>query len=64
MKYKQYTIYYDPPPIPLRSCDWHFVHDDYDGGPEHSGDNPTDDRCGDGPTKEDCMRQIDELEES
>ena len=64
MIYKGYKIYYDPPPIPVRTHDWRFVHEDYDGGPEYSYGNPTDDRCGAGPTKEDCMRQIDELEDS
>lgn len=30
-KYGKWLIYYDPPPIPTRNCDYHFTHDDYDG---------------------------------
>lgn len=26
-----WRIYLDPPPIGTRSCDWHYIHDDYDG---------------------------------
>lgn len=36
-RYGPWTIYFDPPPIPTRSCDWHCIHDDYDAsyeGPE------------------------------
>lgn len=29
--YRNFMIYYDPPPIPIRTCDWHAVHKDYDG---------------------------------
>lgn len=32
--YGPWRIYYDPPPIPTRACDWHWVHDDYDGAPD------------------------------
>jgi len=53
-EYRNYRIHYDPPPIPIRSFDWHFAHKDYDG--------PEDGRIGDGPTAEDCMRQIREYE--
>lgn len=53
-EYRNYTIWYDPPPIPLRKFDWHFTHVDYDlGDPRH----------GDGPSVEDCKAQIDELED-
>jgi hypothetical protein len=55
--YGKWTIYYDPPPIPDRSCDFHFYHDDYDGA-EDANDN----RCGHGSSIEDCMKQIDDLE--
>ena len=30
-KYRGYTIEYDPKPIPTRSMDYSFVHEDYDG---------------------------------
>lgn len=36
-----YTIFYDPKPIPLRSCDWDWAHTDYDGAPDSN-----DKRCG------------------
>lgn len=43
-------IRYDPPPIPLRSHDYQFWHDDYDG--------PPDDRCGSAPSLEEAKRMI------
>ena len=52
--YGNYTIAYDPPPIPTRSHDYQFVHEDYDG--------PEDLRCGSGATVEDCKDLIDEIE--
>lgn len=36
-RYGQWSIHYDPPPIPVRSCDWQFSHDNFDAsyeGPE------------------------------
>lgn len=61
IRYRGYTIHYDPPPIPLRSSDWAFVHDDYDGAPIHSeSDDCPDHRCGFGASVEDCKQQIDE----
>lgn len=29
-RYGPWTIYFDPPPIPVRCCDWHYTHDDFD----------------------------------
>lgn len=29
-RYGPWKITFDPPPIPVRDCDWHFVHDDFD----------------------------------
>lgn len=29
-RYGPWKIRYDPPPIPMRNCDWHWVHDDFD----------------------------------
>lgn len=61
VQYKDYTIHYDPPPIPIRTMDWHFYHKDYDGAPEYLYDGfSSDTRCGDGPSVEDCKAQIDE----
>lgn len=39
--YGSWRIYFDPPPIPTRSCDWHFFHEDFDGA-----DDANDSRCG------------------
>jgi len=54
-KYKSYTIEFRPKPIPIRSSDWDFVHEDYDG--------PGDPRCGCAESAEACKLMIDELEE-
>lgn len=56
IKYRGFTITYDPPPIPDRDMDWRFFHDDYDGAPD-AGDM----RFGHGATAADCVRQIDEM---
>jgi hypothetical protein len=50
--YRDHVIYFYAPPIPIRSCDWHFYHKDYDG--------PEDGRHGDGPSLDDCKAQIDD----
>lgn len=39
--YRGWSFSYDPPPIPSRACDWHWVHDDFDGAPDGN-----DNRCG------------------
>lgn len=57
-EYRGYLIEYNPPPIGTRAHDWAFTAEGFDGAPD-SGDN----RCGTGPTVEDCLRQIDELED-
>ncbi|CAB4191822.1 hypothetical protein UFOVP1229_157 [uncultured Caudovirales phage] len=51
--YRNYNISYDPPPVPIRSCDYQFAHVDYDG--------PPDERCGTAPSFEEAKRQIDEI---
>lgn len=56
VRYRGFIITYDPPPIPIRSCDWQFVAEGYDGAPD-SGDY----RCGSAATEDDAMEQIDEL---
>lgn len=53
--YRGYRIYFDPPPIPIRSCDYHFVHEDYDG--------PEDSRCGSGASEWECRAMIDDIED-
>lgn len=47
-----YRVWFDPPPIPTRNCDWHFQHKDDAGEVGRSGD---------GPTAQDCLVQIVEL---
>ena len=54
MRYRGYTISYDPPPIPCRKFDWTFCHKDYDG--------PEDNRCGVAANISECFAEIDELE--
>lgn len=54
-QYRDFTIYYDPPPIPVRTCDWHYVHKDYDGAPDGN-----DNRCGHAPSLEDAKAEIDD----
>lgn len=56
-RYGAWRITYDPPPIPLRSCDWAFVHDDYDGAPDGH-----DTRFGHASSLEECKAMIDEIE--
>ena len=45
-----YTISYNPPSIPQRSCDYQFAHDEYDG--------PGDPRCGCAPCPELALERI------
>lgn len=53
-----WTIYYDPPPIPVRTCDWHFVHDDYDGA-----EDAHDHRHGHAASLAEAKAEIDDLDE-
>jgi hypothetical protein len=55
MRYRGYVIQHDPPPIPNRSHDWQFAHEDYDGAPD-SGDH----RIGTAPSLEEAKAGIDE----
>lgn len=54
----KWFIHYDPPPIPVRTMDWHFYHDDFDGAPDSR-----DGRSGHGSSWADCVTQIQEMEE-
>lgn len=56
-RYGSWRIYFDPPPIPIRTLDWTYVHDDYDGA-EDSGDR----RCGYAPDIATCIVEINEIE--
>ena len=53
-----YAIEYNPPPIPMRCCDWQYAHEDFDGAPDAN-----DPRCGTGPDPESCLAAIEDLEE-
>lgn len=62
--YGPWRIYYDPPPIPFRGCDWHWVHDDYDGAPTYSDDGfSADKRCGSCASFADALNECDEWED-
>lgn len=56
IKFAGWTIQFDPPPIPIRSQDWQYFHEDYDGAPD-SGDT----RCGACASMEECLSEILEL---
>ncbi len=49
-----WQIDYNPKPIPDRRFDYDFVHEEYDG---ENG------LCGSGQSKEDCIEQINELQQ-
>lgn len=51
LTYRDFKIEYDPPPIPIRSCDWQYWHTEYDG--------PGDHRIGHAPTCEAAKAEID-----
>ena len=60
-EYKNYFIQYDPPPIPIRTCDWQFFAKDFDGGPWEVGGPPMDPRSGETSSLEKAKERIDEL---
>jgi hypothetical protein len=41
-----WRIWFDPPPIPIRTCDWHYQDDNEET------------RCGDCPTMQACLDEI------
>jgi len=55
IRYKNWTIDFELKPIPDRSLDWSFFHDNYDG--------PGNPLCGFAATEEDAKAQIDEIDE-
>jgi hypothetical protein len=57
IQYRNYTITYDPPPIPTRAFDWHYVHNDFDGAPDAH-----DTRGGSASSLAEAKREIDALE--
>lgn len=63
-KYRGWTISYDPPPIPVRDMDWHFIHPDFDASWEGEEDGyVSNGLAGYGASVEDCKAQIDDIEE-
>ncbi len=57
--YRDFIINYDPPPIPVRCCDWQFWHKDFDGAPNNPGEGPGDNRCGSAGSLDDAKLEID-----
>lgn len=58
-----WTIFYDPPPIPTRSMDWGFAHDDFDASWEGEEDGYVSNGLGGrGSSVEDCKVQIADIE--
>lgn len=51
-EYRDFTIHFDPPPIPARTMDWYGVHKDYDG--------PEDDRLFYAGSRKDVKSAIDD----
>lgn len=63
-RHGKWTIHYDPPPIPVRNCDWHFTHEDYDASYEGEEDGWVSNGLGGhGASVEDCKVQIADIEE-
>jgi hypothetical protein len=63
IRFGKWTIYFDPPPIPVRTCDWHFVHDDYDASWEGEEDGyVSNGLSGSGASIDDCKAQIADME--
>jgi hypothetical protein len=57
-RYGDWHIEHNPPPIPMRNCDWQFWHDDYDGAPDAN-----DNRCGAAASLEEAKMEIDFIED-
>lgn len=53
--YRDFIISFNPPPIPVRDCDWHAVHKDYDGT-----EDGNDHRYFHSRSEADCKAQIDD----
>ena len=57
ISYRDWWVAYDPPPIPVRTMDWTFWHDDFDGAPDSC-----DSRCGHAASLEAAKAEIDDWE--
>jgi hypothetical protein len=62
VRYGRWLIHWYEPPIPYRGCDFHFVHDDYDGGDIEYGTPSNDPRSGHAASVEEAKALIDEIE--
>ena len=66
MQYKgqmgNWHIEYSPKPIPVRTFDYDFAHEDFDGAPLNTGESSFDKRCGNGESVLDCIEKIKEIE--
>lgn len=64
IKHGNWTIHFDPPPIPVRTMDWHFVHEDFDASYEGEEDGYVSNGLGgSAASPETCLREIAEIEE-
>lgn len=64
IQYGEWAIHFDPPPIPVRTMDWEFVHSDYDASWEGEEDGYVDNGLsGRAESVEACKREIAEIEE-
>jgi hypothetical protein len=62
--YGDWTIYFDPPPIPIRTMDWHFTHSNFDASYEGGEDGWTGNGLsGSAASAEACKREINDIEE-
>lgn len=55
-RFGPWRIWYEPPPIPIRTMDWHYWHDDDDGAPDGSTA-----RSGSTASLEECLSEIAEM---
>ncbi len=63
IKYGPWTIHFDPPPIPIRTMDWHFAHEDFDASWEGEEDGyVSNGLSGSAESVEACKREIAEIE--
>lgn len=58
-KYRGYTISYDPPPIPIRTMDWHWCSENFDAEQESDGTWHSNGLCGHSASLEEAKRDID-----
>lgn len=63
-RYGDWTVSYDPPPIPCRKHDWAFSHRDFDASWEGEEDGWIGNGlCGTAESPEECLREIHWIEE-